>query len=110
LEGFLWEESCTKEAGCLAGGYKQSKGTNTLKFIHHHQVPPGYKATYLRNIVADQPQKAQPCRVRRTVSGNLIDYPGNVSTKTAGLPTAKLIVNSVVSTPQAMFMCMDITL
>jgi hypothetical protein len=107
-EGILWEESCAEEVGRLADGYKQSTGTNTIKFIRHDQVPANRKATYLRNVVADRPQKAQPRRVRWTVGGNLIDYPGDVSTKTAGLTTAKLVFNSVVSTPHAKFMCMDI--
>jgi hypothetical protein len=104
----LWEESCAEEAGRLANGYKQSKGTNTIKFIRHDQVPKGRKATYLRNVVTDRPQKTQTCRVRWTVGGNLINYPGDVSTKTAGLTTAKLLFNSVISTPNALFMSMDI--
>jgi hypothetical protein len=52
-EGYLWEESCAKEAGWLANGYKQSTGTNTINFIRHDQVHKGRKATYLRNVVAD---------------------------------------------------------
>jgi hypothetical protein len=39
-----------------------------------------------------------------TVGGNLIDYPGDVSTKTANLTTAKILFNSVPSTPKANFM------
>jgi hypothetical protein len=102
------EESCAKEAGRLAQGYKQAKGTNTIHFICHDQLPKGRQATYLRNVVADCPQKDQPRRVQWTVGGNLINYPGNVSTKTAGLATAKLLFNSVLSTPNARFMTVDI--
>jgi hypothetical protein len=50
----------------------------------------------------------QPCHVRFTVGGDLIDYPGEVSTKMASLTTAKLLFNSVISTPGAKFMTMDI--
>jgi hypothetical protein len=62
-DGLLWEESCAEEAGRLAQGYKQAKGTNTIHFIRHDQLPKGCQATYLQNVVADRPQKEQPRRV-----------------------------------------------
>jgi hypothetical protein len=52
--------------------------------------------------------KSERERTRLTVGGNLIDYPGDVSTKTAGLTAVKMLLNSVVSTPDAKFMCMDV--
>ena len=55
-----------------------------------------------------RPQKDEPHCTRLTVGGNLIDYPGEVSTPTAGTTTAKLVFNSVVSTPKAKFMGIDI--
>jgi hypothetical protein len=42
------------------------------------------------------------------MGGNLIDYPGDVSTKTADLTTAKILFNSVLSTPKAKFMGIDL--
>ena len=53
------------------------------------------------------------------MGGNLIDYPGDVSTRTADLTTAKLLWNSVLSKRKrsssrgrkhnlARFMCMDV--
>ena len=54
------------------------------------------------------PQKEDPYRVRITVGGNLINYPGAVSTKTADLITTKLLWNSVLSTPNAKYGCIDI--
>ena len=42
------------------------------------------------------------------MGGNLIDYPGDVSTPTADTTTAKLVINSTISTPHAKFMCGDI--
>jgi hypothetical protein len=35
----------------------------------------------------------------------LTDYPSDVSTSTADLTTAKILFNSIVSTPAAHFMC-----
>jgi hypothetical protein len=55
-----------------------------------------------------RPQKEEPNRTRLTVGGNLIDYPGDVSTPTADTTTAKMVINSTISTPNAKFMCADI--
>jgi hypothetical protein len=112
-DGPLWERSCTEEIARLAqgfppGGIPRSEGTETIFFIAHTAIPTGRKATYLRLVVTDRPQKAQPRRVRMTVGGDRIDYPGEVSTKTSSLSTAKILFNSVVSTPDAKFMTMDI--
>ena len=42
------------------------------------------------------------------MGGNLINYPGDCGTPTADLLTVKLLFNSVISTPQAKFMCINI--
>jgi hypothetical protein len=42
------------------------------------------------------------------VGGNLIDYPWEVATPTSDLTTAKLLFNSVISTPGAVFVVMGI--
>jgi hypothetical protein len=43
-----------------------------------------------------------------TMGCNLIDYLGEVSTKTADFTTAKCLWNSPFSTPGARRMCMDV--
>jgi hypothetical protein len=43
-----------------------------------------------------------------TVGGNQIDYPGNKSTPTADLTTIKLLINSTISTPGAIFLGIDL--
>jgi CO/xanthine dehydrogenase FAD-binding subunit len=47
-------------------------------------------------------------RTRITIGGNLINYPGDSGTPTADLPTVKLLFNSIISTPNAKFMSIDI--
>jgi hypothetical protein len=42
--------------------------------------------------------------MRWTVGGNKVNYPFDVSTKTADLTTAKLLINSIISTPNAQFL------
>ena len=43
-----------------------------------------------------------------TIGGNLLDYDSNTKTPTADLITLKLLLNSILSTPQAKFMTIDI--
>ena len=106
--GPRWKGEHCYEIGRLAQGYQDVKGTNTMHFIPVHKIPPGRKPTYYRPVCADRPNKENPIRVRGTVGGNLIDYPDEVSTKTASLVTAKIIFNSTISTPDAKFMVADI--
>ena len=97
-----WMSSAANEFNRLA------KGTNTIKFIRHNDVPKGRMPTYGRFVCDIRPQKTETHRTRLTVGGNLISYPGVVSTKTADITTAKCLFNSVVSTPNARFACFDI--
>ena len=103
-----WSTGFCNEVGRLFQGYKDIKGTDTCKFIHKKEIPQGRTATYIRVVVADRPRKVEKCRVRLTVGGDRVDYPGEVSTKTSDLITAKLLFNSVISTPGSKFMSLDI--
>lgn len=107
-DGAIWRSSNCDEIGRLAQGYGTVKGTNTIFFIHHTAVPKGRKVTYLRVVSALRPEKTNPHRVRWTVGGDKVDYPFDVSTKTADLTTAKILINSVVSTPNAKFLTADL--
>eukprot|EP00978_Attheya_sp_CCMP212_P040157 scaffold216216_cov26-Attheya_sp.AAC.1 len=92
------------ELGRLAQGWGNNKGTNTIFFIERGQIPQGRKATYVKAVCDIRPQKEETHRVRLTAGGNLIDYPGNVSTPTANIKTIKTHWNSVGSK----YMCVDI--
>ena len=72
--------------------------TNTIFFIPKDKVPAGRTLTYGRIVAKIRPQKAETYPTRLTVGGNLIHFPGDVTTPTADLITAKLISNSVLST------------
>ena len=72
------------------------------------RIPNDRTVTYTRIVVDYRPQKADPNRVRLTVGGNLIDYPGELTTRTADLTTTKMLWNSVISTKDARYLCLDI--
>ncbi len=46
--------------------------------------------------------------IQITAGGNLIKYPGELLTRTANLTNSKLMWNSVLSTKDAKYMCLDI--
>ena len=82
--------------------------TNTILFVPKDKLPAGRTVTYGINVAEIRPQNAESHRTRITVGGNLINFPGDVTTHTADLITAKLIFNSVLSTKNVKFMCADI--
>ena len=104
-----WQRSSANEFGRLFQGVgERITGTNTCKFIRHEDVPKDKNPTYARFVCDIRPQKAEKERTRLTVGGNLINYPGDVSTRTADLTTSKCVINSVLSTPNAKYMCLDV--
>jgi hypothetical protein len=52
--------------------------------------------------------KTENHRVCLTVGGNLIKYPGDVSTRSDDLTTSKCLWNSTISTEGATYMCLDV--
>jgi hypothetical protein len=84
------------------------RGTDTCEFITPEAIPPGEKPVYIRIVAELRENKADPYRVRCTVGGNLVDFPGNKSTKVAELVTIKCLLNNIVSTPGARAGCIDI--
>ena len=90
-------------------GFQRIEGTNACHWIKKNQVPLGKTATYNRSVADMQPEKEERCREQFTAGGNILNYTGETSTETASIETAKLLVNSTVSTKGARFMAMDIS-
>jgi hypothetical protein len=64
--------------------------------------------TYGSFVVDIKDHKEEKECTRLTVGGDQIEYPGDKSTRTAGLTTAKILINSVISTLGAKFLVIDI--
>ena len=77
-------------------------------WIDKSQVSRNKKVTYARIVVDMRPEKAEPNRTRITAGGDRLEYFGDVSIETLSLETAKLLFNSIVSTPGAKFVTLDI--
>ncbi len=90
---------------------RREKGTNSIFVITHDEtklISRSQTITYVHVFVNFCPQKNDPCRIRITAGGNLINYPRELSTRTANLTTSKLMWNSVLSTEGAKYMCLGI--
>ena len=96
----IWENLFANEIGRLAQGFgtRMPSGTHTIFLIPKDKVPAGRTLNYGRIVAEIRPQKAETHRTRITVGGNLINFPGDVTTPKADLITAKLVFNSVLST------------
>ena len=64
--------------------------------------------TYGRVVVDYRPEKSDPYRTRIIVGGDRVIYLGDCSTPTVDLTTAKILLNRIVSTPNAKSMKMDV--
>ena len=110
-----WKTMFGKEFGGMAQGDNKTgqKGTNSIFVMSHIEIaliPSDRIVTYTGIVVNHRPQKEDPNRIRMVAGGNLIKgcYPGELTTRTVNLTTSKLHWNSVLSTQQAKYMCLDI--
>ena len=71
---------------------------NTIFFIPKGKVPAGRTVTYWIIVAKIRPQKAEIHHTRLTVGEYPINFPGDVTTPTVDLITAKLIFNIILST------------
>eukprot|EP00804_Cyclotella_cryptica_P026720 CCRYP_007945-RA/>CCRYP_007945-RA protein AED:0.35 eAED:0.35 QI:0/0/0/1/1/1/2/0/516 len=115
-----WDALYSNELGRLCQGighhpqYKHKKrieGTNTFKPIQYQDIPTQRKGdvTYTCVVCEIRPQKAVPYRTRITLGSDRIRYPGDCGTKTSSLETVKLLLNSALSTPTALFASFNIS-
>ena len=105
-----WIRGYSNEIDRLARGVhpRMMTGSNTVHFIYLSQKPANRTATYLRTIANYKPQMEDLFLIRFTVSGNMIDYPGNVATPTTELATVNVHLNSVILDVNAFYTTVDI--
>jgi hypothetical protein len=108
-----WQMAFGKDfGGVMQGDHKTGqKGTNSIFVMTHNKIsriPKGQTVTYAHVVVDFCPQKEDLHRICITAGGNLIKYPGGLLTRTANLTTSKLMWNSVLSTKNVKYMCLDI--
>jgi hypothetical protein len=84
--------------------------TEMIAFMSKDMIPHNKHKdiTYGWIVCNYQSEKKDPYRTRITMDGNLINYPDDCGMPTADLLMVKLMLNSVISTPNAKFMTIDI--
>ena len=81
---------------------------NWYNRVHFLQKKKDKRETYVRAVYNIRPQKTETCSTRLAVGGNLIYYPGEVSTPISDLTTMKLHVNSTILDVKSRYMCMEL--
>jgi hypothetical protein len=110
----VWMTAFGKDFGGMSQGDNKTgqKGTNAMFVMSPSNIPHIPKdliITYTTRVVVDHhPQKEDPNCIRITAGGNLINYHGKLTTRTADITAAKLHWNSMLTTPNAKFICLDI--
>ena len=106
----IWKTSLANDLGRLTQGVgtRMPTGTNTVFFIPRSAVPVGRTVTYSQLVASIRPHKTETHRVRVTVGGNRLYFPGDTTTNCARLTKTKCILNSTISTPGSRFITLDI--
>ena len=107
-----WNHSSANEFGRLAQGIGgRIKGTDTIRFVRKDQVPADRlkDVTYAQFVCELKPNKTEVERTRLVCGGDKVNYPGEVGTPTADMLLVKTHLNSVISTPNARYMTLDIS-
>jgi hypothetical protein len=84
--------------------------TETIFFIKKGDIPEDRKKdeTYARIVCVFCDGKKDKYRTRITMGRNLVNYSGDCGTPTANLSTVKLLINSIISTPNAKFITLNL--
>jgi hypothetical protein len=104
----LWTQGFGNECGHLFQGIRDIPGTNTCFFTTLKNIPKDRKITYGKIVCDYKPHKKEKERARLTVVGDRLDYTGDIATSTADITTFKILINSNLSTKEAVIMMMDI--
>ena len=83
-------------------------GTNTVFFVAKSPIPHHRKFTYAQMVATILPTNVKVNRVRVTVGGDRLDFPGATTTHCTSLTTTKYLLKSTIYTPGAQFMTLDI--
>jgi hypothetical protein len=96
----LWIRGFGSECGCLFQGIRDIPGTDTCFFIELKNIPEDIKITYGKIVCDYKPHKQEK-------EGDRLYYSSDVATSTADITTFKILINSTLSTEDAVMMMMD---
>jgi hypothetical protein len=84
--------------------------TEAIFFVKKDRIPDDREGneTYARIVCVYCDVNKNKYRTHITMGGNLVNYPGDCGTPTANLLTVKLLLNSIISTPNTKFMTLNL--
>jgi hypothetical protein len=103
----LWKRVFGNECGRLFQGIRDIPGTDTCFFIKLTNIPKDRKITYGKIVCDYKPHKKEKEHVRLTVGGDRLNYSGDVATSMTDITTFKILINSTLSTEDAVMMMME---
>jgi hypothetical protein len=86
----LWKRGFGNEWGRLFQGIRDIPGTDTCLFIKLTNIPTDRKINYGKIVCDYKPHKKEKECVRIKVSGDILNYSGDVATSTAVITTFKI--------------------
>ncbi len=98
----VWMTAFGKDSAGMSQGDNKTgqKGTNAMFVMSLQDIPQFPKdcvVPYARVVINHHPQKTDPNCIRITAGGNLINYPGELTTRMADITTLKLHWNSILA-------------
>jgi hypothetical protein len=103
----LWTRGFGNECGLLFQGIRDIPETDTCFFKKLKNIPKDRNITYGKIFWNIKPNKKKE-RVQLIIGGDKLNYSGDVATSTADITTFKILINSTLSTEDAIMMMMDI--
>ena len=107
IDAPVWTNSMCNGCGHLSQDLNKHALTDTIYLFLRKDKPKDIRAAYVIEVCDIRPHKTETHITRLATGGNLIDYPGEVSTPTSDLTTMKLHVNSTISDVKLRYICMD---
>jgi hypothetical protein len=104
----LWKRGFGNECGRLFQGIRDIACTDTCLFIKLTNIPKDRNITFVKIVCDYKPHKKEKERVRLTVGGDRLDYSSDVTTSIADITTFKILINSTLSSEDAVTVMMDI--
>ena len=107
----VWQHAYGDELGRLAQGiHGRVQGTNTLFFIHKWDLSPDRCKDVMYGSICKnyRPEKKDPNRARLVMGGDKIHPLIDCGTPTVNLLVIQILLNSVISTPGARNMTIEI--
>ena len=94
----------------MSQGTREVKGNDAIHFVPRSSINKYKKVAYANMICDHRPLKTKVNRVRLTIGGDVLDYPGDKSSPASSLMEEKLVIKLVIidSHLGANFMSLDI--